>query len=85
MSIWRSNFKLIDTPDRTTLVWIRVPSIPLKMFDDNSLLEVGNGVENMVMGPNAPICVELNMNPRLMPTVVMQEKNIKGYIAFISK
>lgn len=55
------------------------------MFDDNSLLEVGNGVENMVMGPNAPICVELNMNPRLMPTVVMQEKNIKGYIAFISK
>lgn len=81
---WKPNFKPADSSEKTTIVWVRFISIPLEMFDDDSLFGIGKAVGNtikvdsntvdMVRGRYARVCVELNLNKPLMPTVVVWGK-----------
>lgn len=84
ISKWRPNFKSKETTVQTTLAWVRIPTIPVEMLEDPSLLNVGDGVGkvvrvdpnivDMIRGRYARICVELNLDKSLMQTVVVWGK-----------
>lgn len=81
---WKPNFKPTISSEPCTMVWVRFPGIPIEMFDDDSLLGIGNAVgkalkvdtnmADMIRGRYARVCVELNLSQPLMPTVVVWGK-----------
>lgn len=81
---WKPNFKPVETAIHTTLVWIRFPTLPLEMFDDNSMLGIANVVGkavrvdshsvDRVKGKYARVCVELDLNATLVPNVLVWGK-----------
>lgn len=78
---WRPNFKPSTMEVHTTLAWVRFPTLPLENFDDQSLLRIGNAVGQAVKvdshtvdvtkGKYARVCVELNLQQPLVPTVLV--------------
>lgn len=81
ISKWKPNFKPGENEVRTTLVWLRFPLLPLKMFVESTLLSVGNAVgraikvdsitTEMIKGRYARVCVELDLNGPLSPNVLI--------------
>lgn len=84
ISKWRPHFKSKDSTIQTTLACVCIPSIPVEMLEDPSLLNVRDCVgrairldpntTDMIRGWYARICVELNLDAPLMPTVVVRGK-----------
>lgn len=72
ISKWRPNLTPSRDDVQSTLVWIRFPTLPLELFNDNHLLRIGNRVgraikvdRNMVdsnQGKYARVCVEISLN-----------------------
>lgn len=81
ISKWKSNFKPGENEVRTTLVWLRFPSLPLEMFVETNILRVGNAVgravkvdlitADMIKGWYARVCVELDLNGPLPPNILI--------------
>lgn len=81
LSKWKPNFKPGDDAVHSTLVWLRPPTLPLKMFVESTLLGIGNAVgkaikvdtitAEMIKARYAWVCVELNLNGPLPPNVLI--------------
>lgn len=81
VSKWRPNFTPNDPICSTTLVWVRVPEIPIEMFKETVLLQMGNKIGkaikvdttsvDVVRGNFARICVEIDLNKPLKPNVMI--------------
>lgn len=78
---WRPNFKVMESEANSTLIWIRLSELPLEMFDDKSLLRIGEVVRRAikvdryteVVGKDnfARICVGINLSKPLPPNVLV--------------
>lgn len=81
LSKWKPNFKPGDTTVQSTLVWLRLPTLPLELFVESSLLGIGNAVgtavkvdtitADMIKARYARVCVELNLQGPLPPNVLV--------------
>lgn len=49
VSKWRPNFTPNDPITSTTLVWVRITSIPIEMFKDPLLMRMGNTFGKTIM------------------------------------
>lgn len=86
ISKWLPNFKPRDKDVRSTLVWLRFLQLPLKMFVETSLLQVGNAVgkaikvdpftTEMIKGRYARVCVELNLDGILPPNILVYGRKL---------
>lgn len=84
ISKWRPNFYPSCEHTPSTLAWIRVPKLPLEMFNEKSLMRVGNAIgktirvdimtKEVARGKYARICVELNLSQPLTPKVFVMGK-----------
>lgn len=81
ISKWRSNFTPNDHIGSSTLVWIRIPNIPIEMFKEHILMRMGNKLGravrvdttsvDVIRGNYARICVEVGLQKPLKPTVMI--------------
>lgn len=81
---WRPNFSLIDNVIARTLVWVRFPGLLLEMFEEQTLMWMGNSVgkaikvdictSSAVRGKYAKVCVEVALNRPLKPNVMVYGK-----------
>lgn len=78
---WRPNFVPSDQHVSTTLVWILFPKLPMEMFNTAALTRLGNVLgrtikvdttsKDATRGKFAWVCVEMNLNWPLVPTVTV--------------
>lgn len=76
---WRPNLMPTDEDITTTIVWVRVPLLPIEMFTEEQLMMMGNTVGKAIKvdttstvaarGKYAHVCVELNLNRPFVPRV----------------
>lgn len=81
ISKWTPNLKPGETEISRTLVWLRLPRLPLEMFVESTLLRVGNVIGRaikvdsftgeMIKGRYARVCVELDLHGPLPPNVLI--------------
>lgn len=81
ISKWRPNFTPNDHIGSTTLVWIRIPNIPIEMSKEPILMRMGNKLGravrvdttfvDVIWGNFAYIFVEIDLNKPLKPTVMI--------------
>lgn len=81
ISKWKPNFRPGANEIRSTLVWLRLPLLPLEMFVEDTLLRVGNAVgraikvdpftADMFKGRYTRVCVELDLHGPLPPNVLI--------------
>lgn len=78
---WKPNFKPRGSEVQSTLKWLRLPTLPLEIFVESSLLGIGNAVgkvvkvdtitAEMIKARYARVCIELNLNGSLLPNVLV--------------
>ncbi|KAI3871594.1 hypothetical protein MKX03_005777 [Papaver bracteatum] len=76
---WSPEFKPTSVKFSTTIVWIRLPELPIEFFDKEVLFKIGNRLgkpikvdyttENMIRGRFARLCVEIELLKPLIPVV----------------
>lgn len=81
ISKWRPNFTPNDPISSTTLIWVRVPDIPIEMFKEKILMRMGNKIGRavkvditlvaVVRGNFARICVEVDLSKPLKPNMMI--------------
>nr|KYP69874.1 Retrovirus-related Pol polyprotein LINE-1 [Cajanus cajan] len=82
---WRPFFTLTATQTRKVAAWIRIPGLPIELYNDRFLWRVGSKLGTMLKidkltsihsrGKFARICVEVNLNRRLVSMI-----NVMGHI-----
>lgn len=83
---WKPNFVPTTDMPNTTLVWIRLPHIPIEMFYNEALLDMGNVIchavrvecmgTDVLKGRFARVCVEMVLHKPLVPVI-----NVMGVTA----
>lgn len=76
---WRPNFWPSQQKISTTLVWVRFRELPLEVFDEESLADMGDMVGRTVKvnpilvetyrGRYARVCVEVQLDKPLLPSI----------------
>ncbi|XP_020211772.1 uncharacterized protein LOC109796515 [Cajanus cajan] len=82
---WRPLFTITATQTRKVATWIRIPGLPIKLYNDRFLWRVGNKLGSMLKidkltsihsrGKFARICAEINLNKKLVSMI-----NVMGHI-----
>nr|KYP55829.1 hypothetical protein KK1_002054 [Cajanus cajan] len=82
---WRPFFTLTATQTRKVTTWIRIPGLTIELYNDRFLWRVGSKLGTMLKvdkltsihsrGKFARICVEVNLNRRLVSMI-----NVMGHI-----
>lgn len=78
---WRPNFSPSEHVLTRTLVWVRFTALPLEMFEEKTLMWMGNSVgkaikvdictNDVVCGKYAKVCVEVDLDKPLKPNVMV--------------
>lgn len=78
---WRPNFSPSQNTITTTMVWLRLPKLPLEMFEEKTLMWMGNSVgkalkvdictSTTARGRSAKLCVEVDLDKPLKPNVMV--------------
>lgn len=87
---WRPNLVPTEEAVATTLIWIRLPHVPVEMFYEEALLDMANVIgkaiwvestgEDVLKGRYARVCVELNLQHALVPVInVMGRRQVVEY------
>lgn len=81
---WRPNFRPSRQTITSTLIWLRFREVPFKMFDEESLADLGDLVGKTVKadpiiveayrGRYARVCVEIDLSKPLLSSVTVLEK-----------
>lgn len=76
---WKPNFRPSLAKITSTLVWLRLPEVPLEYFTKKTLNRIGNAFGRLVkvdntataatIGKYVRICVELDLSKPLLPSV----------------
>ncbi|KAI3989506.1 hypothetical protein MKX01_022781 [Papaver californicum] len=79
MRIWTPNFKPSETSVHTTVVWVRLPELPLEYFDKTVLEKVGAKIGRLIKVDSTTelvlrdkfsiVCVEVTNDKPLLPFV----------------
>nr|KYP57514.1 Uncharacterized protein At4g02000 family [Cajanus cajan] len=82
---WRPFFTITSTQTRKVAAWIRIIGLPIELYNDRFLWRVGNKLGSMLKidkltsihsrGKFARICVEVNLNKKLVSMI-----NVLGYV-----
>nr|KYP46502.1 hypothetical protein KK1_031907 [Cajanus cajan] len=82
---WRPFFTVTSSQTRKVAAWIRIPRLPIELYNDRFLWRVGNKPGSMLKidkltsihsrGKLARICVEINLNRKLISMI-----NVMGHI-----
>ncbi|XP_020216678.1 uncharacterized protein LOC109800297 [Cajanus cajan] len=82
---WRPFFTLTANKTKKVAAWIRIPGLPIELYNDRFLWRVGSKLGTMLKidkltsihsrGKFARICVEVNLNRRLVSMI-----NVLGHI-----
>lgn len=87
---WRPNFCQSRQMITSTLIWLRFREVPLEMFDEESLADLGDLVgktvkEDLIIveacrGRYARVCVEIDLSKPLFSSVmVLEEPQLMEY------
>lgn len=84
VSKWRPNFHSSEQLISTTLVWVRFPDLPIELFDEEILYNLGDLEGHIVCvdettkdafrGRYARACVEVDLNKPLQPSITVLGK-----------
>ncbi|KAI3905565.1 hypothetical protein MKX01_036474 [Papaver californicum] len=76
---WSPNFRLSTAIMEKTVVWFRIPELPLEYFDKDILFKIGNILEHTInfeltteqvaRGRFARVCVEIETSKPLIPCI----------------
>nr|KYP63748.1 hypothetical protein KK1_018330 [Cajanus cajan] len=82
---WRPFFTLTTSQTRKIAAWVRIPGLPIELFNDRFLWRVGSKLGTMLKidkltsvqtrGRFARICVEIDLKKKLVPHI-----NVLGHI-----
>lgn len=82
MSKWKPFFNPANAQVSKTMVWIRLPGLPVEFFDPELLMDMGNMVDRAIKvdehmlkatrGKYARICVELDLESTLTPQIKLK-------------
>lgn len=84
ISKWRPNFSPSNNVIAGTLVWVRFPGLTLEMFDEKTLMWMGNSMgkalkvdictSSAIRGKYAKVCIEVTLDRPLKPNVMVYGK-----------
>lgn len=70
----------------STLVWVRIPRLPLELFNENFLMRLGNKLGKAVKvdhntmlsarGKYARVCIEIDLQKPLVPAIIMNDHEL---------
>lgn len=79
---WRRNFLKSATKEQKVAVWVRIPELPLELYNDIFLKRLGSSLGSMLKidkltsihsrGQFARICVEVNLAKPVVPQVMVR-------------
>ncbi|XP_020225227.1 uncharacterized protein LOC109807113 [Cajanus cajan] len=82
---WRPFFTITTSQTRNVVAWIRIPGLPIELYNDRFLWRVGSKLGTMLKidkltsihsrGKFARICVEVNLRKKLVSKI-----NVMGHI-----
>lgn len=79
---WRPFFLINATVERKVAIWVRIPELPLELYNDKFLWRVGSKlgtllkIDNLTSiqsrGQFARICVEIDLTKKLIPSILVR-------------
>lgn len=83
---WRPNFIRSATKESKVAVWLRIPELPLELYNDNFLKRLGNVLGKFLKidrltsvhsrGQFARICVEMDLAKPLIPKILVRGETL---------
>lgn len=81
---WRRNFLKSATSEHKVVVWVRIPELPLELYNEEFLTRLGAGLGGLLKidgltsfqcrGQFARICIEMDLAKLVVPQVVVRGK-----------